>query len=47
MDTTIRILYAEDDADGAKLTKMILEKENFEVEKLSQKIQLISMKACD
>ena len=32
MDTTIRILYAEDDADGAKLTKMILEKENFEVE---------------
>ena len=31
-DTTIRILYAEDDADGAKLTKMILEKENFEVE---------------
>ena len=26
MDTTIRILYAEDDADGAKLTKMILEK---------------------
>ena len=32
MDTTIRILYAEDDADGAKLTKMILEKENFDVE---------------
>ena len=32
MDTAIRILYAEDDADGAKLTKMILEKENFEVE---------------
>ena len=32
MDTTIRILYAEDDADGAKLTKMILKKENFEVE---------------
>ena len=32
MDTTIRILYAEDDADGSKLTKMILEKENFEVE---------------
>ena len=32
MDTTIRILYAEDYADGAKLTKMILEKENFEVE---------------
>ena len=32
MDTTIRILYAEDDADGAKLTNMILEKENFEVE---------------
>ena len=32
MGTTIRILYAEDDADGAKLTKMILEKENFEVE---------------
>ena len=32
MDTTIRILYAEDDADGAKLTKMILEKENFDIE---------------
>ena len=32
MDTTIRILYDEDDADGAKLTKMILEKENFDVE---------------
>lgn len=32
MDTTIRILYAEDNEDGAKLTKMILEKENFEVE---------------
>ena len=32
LDTTIRILYAEDDADGAKLTKMILEKENFDVE---------------
>jgi AAA15 family ATPase/GTPase len=31
MDTTIRILYAEDDADGAKLTKMILEKENFDI----------------
>ena len=27
MDTTIRILYAEDDADGAKLTKMIFEVE--------------------
>ena len=32
MDTTIRILYDEDDADGAKLTKMIIEKENFDVE---------------
>ena len=32
MDTTIRILYAEDNEDGAKLTKRILEKENFEVE---------------
>lgn len=32
MDTMIRILYAEDDEEGAKLTKMILEKENFEVE---------------
>ena len=32
MDTAIRILYAEDNEDGAKLTKRILEKENFEVE---------------
>lgn len=31
MNTKLKILYAEDDASGAKLTKMILEKEDFEV----------------
>lgn len=30
-ETKIKILYAEDDRSGAKLTKLILEKENFQV----------------
>ncbi len=30
-ETKVKILYAEDDEIGAKFTKMILEKENFEV----------------
>ena len=34
-EAKISILYAEDDEFGAKLTKTILEKENFEVEIVS------------